>query len=350
VSWAVEGSSNSLAAACTRAIQLYGPPELWYLDNGKDMQKVARGAESGFQTDRQRLRDEFSWIESTGFLARTGIGATFCLPFHPQSKHIERYHRTLHERYDKVWSEAYTGPDPFHRPDPATLAMMEHSKLLKAGHGSESNLPLASTVIAGALGWMEEYNNSPHTGEGMDGATPMEVFNANRNPNQRPTPEPAALALLMKNREVRKVRECVVTRRNHRYEPCNLDDWKTLHNYATNEPNGRDLLIAFDEGLPETIDALDLDGNFLCRLQAETRETLTVISRVARSNGAVSPLEAMSSRLQFNAGETGIGVVTQRAPRSTKPTTEPINKLIPGQAADRLAARLRRNSADPSKS
>ena len=80
-------------------------------------------------------------------------------------------------------------------------------------------------------------------------------------------------------------------------------------------------------------------------LEKATRETLTTISRVARSNGAISPLEAMASRLQLAAGETGVDIITQRATHA-KETTEPTNELIPGQGADRLADRLRRNSAD----
>jgi len=372
-SWAWEGSSRAIAATMRRAIHRHGPPENLYVDNGKDYKKVAKGALPGYLKESSVApvgwwRQELDEIAATGFLARLGIAVTHCIPHHPQSKHVERFFRTLHERFDRVWP-TYTSGNPFTRPDQTSVAMMDHRRLVRAGRGAESRHPLASQVIAGCLGWIEEYNDTPHSGEGMDGGTPLEVFNACLNPNQQPAPDPAALALLMKDRETRRVRECAVTLSSRRYVPSDQAGWVTLHGL-----NERDILIAFDRSVPETVDALDLDGNFLARLQTEqlvrfapgdphtqaqiadsfrtrrglerdTRNTLSQIALVARSNGAVSPLEAMASRLQLAAGETGTDIITQRATHA-KETTEPTNELIPGQGADRLADRLRRNSAD----
>ncbi|MGA9671137.1 MAG: helix-turn-helix domain-containing protein [Terracidiphilus sp.] len=183
-SWAWEGSSASLAAAAIRGVTRYGPPEGWYLDNGKDMRKIARGAaraSNGQPTLRERWGQEIDFIESSGFIARLGSTITHCIPHHSQSKHIERFFRTLHARFDKAWS-TYTSGTPFTRPESTGLAMMRHRRLVKRGQGEQSRHPLASYVIAMFTGWIEEYNNTPHSGQGMDDARRAKSLKPSRIP------------------------------------------------------------------------------------------------------------------------------------------------------------------------
>jgi hypothetical protein len=370
-SWAWEGSSRAIAATMRRAIRRHGQPEHIYVDNGKDYRKVARGAMPGYLREsalaaKDWWQAELEEIGHTGFLARLGIAVTHCIPHHPQSKHVERFFRTLHERFDKCWP-TYTSGNPFTRPDQTSLAMMDHRRLLRAGRVNESKHPLASRFIVACLAWIEEYNSTPHTGEGMEGSSPLQIFDGNRNPNQKPAPDPAALALLLAERETRLVRECAVTLGKRRYQPVDPAGWMTIH-----ERNEREILVAYDPSDWESAAALDLDGCFLAWLEVEelarfapgnehtqkqiaesfrarrglekaTRETLGTIARVARSNGAQSPLEAMAARLEIPGDAAGI--VTQRKPRFA-PTLEPTNDLQPGELTDRLtAALLRRNNA-----
>jgi hypothetical protein len=250
--------------------------------------------------------------------------------------------------------------------------MVQHRRLLKAGRVSESKHPLASKFILAFLAWLEEYNNTPHTGRGMDGGTPRQVFEANLNPNQKPAPGPDALALLMFERQTRLVRECAVTFNNRRYVPVDQTGWAVMH-----QANQREIVLAYDPLYRENAAALDADGNLLAWLQPEqlvrfapgdkevqaqiadsmatrkrlekgNRETLAVVSRAVRGMGIVSPLEELVSRLQLPAGETGEGVITQRKPKLESASADPINTLIPGQAADRMAERIRRNSGHSS--
>jgi hypothetical protein len=355
-----------------RAIRRHGQPDDIYFDNGKDYRKVARGAVPGYLREsplapKDWWQAELEEIGHTGFLARLGIAVTHCIPHHPQSKHVERFFRTLHERFDKCWP-TYTSGNPFTRPDATSLAMMDHRRLLRAGRVNESRHPLASRFIVACLSWIDEYNQTPHTGEGMEGASPLQIFDANRNPNQKPAPDAAALALLLVERQIRKVRECAITLGKRRYQPVDPAGWMTIH-----ERNEREVLVAYDPNDWECAAALDLDGCFLAWLQVEelarfapgdahtqqqiadsfqtrrglekaTRETLGAIARVARSNGAQSPLEAMAARLELPADAAGI--VTQRKPRFAPQTIEPTNDLQPGELTDRLtAALLRRNGA-----
>jgi hypothetical protein len=351
-----------------RAIQKHGPPEHLYVDNGKDYKKVARGAMPGYLSESPLApqgwwRKELEEISNTGLLARLGIAVTHCIPHHPQSKHVERFFRTVHERYDRCWP-AYTSGSPATRPDATEAQMVEHRKLLRAGRVGESRHPLASAFIAGCLAWMEEYNETPHDGEGMNGASPFEVFNANRNPEQRSAPDTAALALLLAERETRQVRECAVTLKKRRYVPVDQAGWATLHEW-----NEREIVVVFDPNDRECAAALDLDGALLAWLRLEdlirfapgdektqaqigesfrirrglekaTRETLTAIARTARANGALSPVESMAARFRLPAGETGVDVITQRKPKlqSAEVTQSP---ATPAQASRILLEAIR---------
>jgi hypothetical protein len=362
-SWAWEGSSRAIAATMRRGIFRHGPPEHIYVDNGRDYKKVARGAMPGYLREsalapQEWWKTEIEDIGRTGFLARLGIAVTHCIPHHPQSKHVERFFRTLHERFDKCWP-TYTSGNPFTRPDATSMAMMDHRKLLRAGRAVESRHPLASLFITACLAWIEEYNCAPHSGEGMGGRSPLEIFNANPSPDQKPAPDAATLALLMKDRETRRVRECAITLDNRRYVPVDETGYMMLHTF-----NERDIFIAFDRGMPESADAIDFDGNYLALLQAEelirfapgnpktqaqiaesfhtrrglekkTRETLANIGSVARANGARSPLEAMADRLKLRAGETGVDLITQRRPR-LRPTKHIAAPLTPAEFVETL--------------
>lgn len=360
-SWCWEGSSRAIAACMRRGITLYGPPEHIYVDNGKDYRKVARGALPGYLVESPLApphwwQAELHAITATGFLGRLGIAVTHCIPHHPQSKAVERAFRTVHERFDKVWP-TYTSGNPFTRPDKTEVAMMQHRRLLKAGSVGESHHPKASQFILACLAWLKEYSDTRHEGEGMDGGTPRQVFEANLNPNQKATPEPATLALLLAEHERRTVRECAITLNKRRYQPCDQAGWATLHGLNENE-----VLIAYDQADFENAAALDLDGHFLAWLKVEgkvrfapgdpgtqariaesmatrrhlektTRETLTTISLVARQNGAQSPLEAMATRLQLPANTDLAGVVTQRAPRLVPTDTDTRASVTPAEAA-----------------
>ena len=359
--WAWEGSSRSIAASMKRGILRFGPPERLYVDNGKDYRKIAKGAPVGLLPEGWRAA-EWDAIEKTGFLARIGAAVTHCLPHHPQSKSIERFFGTLHERFDAVHS-TYTSGSPFSRPELTEQAMMRHRRLLRAGRAEESEHPLASRFILGCLSWIEEYNATPHSGEGMEGCSPNQVFEETLNPKQRPAPEPTTLAMLMADYERRRVRECAVTLRRHRYTPRPEDrvGWAALH-----EMNEREVLIAYDPGDLYHAAALDIDGHFLAWLEAEelirfapgdrlvqaqiadsmstrrglekaTRMTLRAIATEARSIGARSAEEMLYSRLQLpdNAGP----VITQRRAKEEAPAAP--TRLVPGQAAEELAEMLR---------
>jgi len=361
--WAWEGSSRSIAATMLRAMLEVGPPEGIYVDNGKDYKKVAKGAIHGSElpaigdddakAPQTWYDDEYKRIERTGLLARLGIAVTHCIPRHPQSKHVERFFRTMHERFDAVHS-TYTSGSPFTRPEATEAAMMRHRRLLKAGRVEESNHPTASRFILGCLSWIREYNATPHSGEGMDGRSPDEVFASELNPNQKPVPNPETLALLLSEYVKRGVRECAVQLNHYRYTPRPEDRmaWAAMH-----EANEGEVLVGYNPEDPEFVVALTLDGRFLAWLEAEPllrfapndpatqrqigqsmeirrglekaqKGALKAIAAGARGLGARSAEEMLYGRLQLPAA-TG-AVITQRRPR-LRPDKEAV---APSTAAD----------------
>lgn len=345
--WAWEGSSRSIAATLIRAMLQVGCPEGIYVDNGKDYKKVAKGADRASElppdddpkAPRGWWLDEYERIERTGLLARLGISVTHCIPRHPQSKHVERFFRTMHMRFDAAHS-TYTSGSPFTRPDATEDAMMRHRRLLKAGRVAESDHPLASRFILGCLSWIREYNATPQSGEGMDGRSPDDVFAQYPNPNQQPAPEPKDLALLLAEFERRQVRECAIRLNTYRYTPRPEDrpGWAAMH-----EANECEVLVGWNQDDPEFAVALTLDGHFLAWLEAEpllrfapndpatqaqiadsmstrrglekaAKTTLHAIASAARANGAQSAEEMLYSRLQLPAS-TSTPVITHRKPR-----------------------------------
>jgi hypothetical protein len=366
--WTHFGSSRSIAATLRRAILQYGPPEMIYVDNGKDYKKIAKGAQKGFPTEARRVQnlrpEDITPIEHTGFLARIGAGVVHCIPRHPQSKGVERCFGTVHH-FDAFFS-TYTSGSTATRPEPTGVAMMEHRRLFKKGRVAESNHPLASTFILACLSWIDKYNAAPHSGEGMDGRSPNEVFEAEFNPNQKPTPDSATLALLMAEYKQCKVDSCAVRLNKRRYTPRPEDRlaWDVMHH-----ANEREILVAYDPADPECAAALDLEGRFMAWLEAEvlvrfapndpvtqaqigtsmeirrslekaTKTTLRSIASAARAGGAQSAEEMAYSRTQLPV--TTSPVISQRIPRTSSDTT-PTAPLTPAQAARLFLERQKKN-------
>jgi transposase InsO family protein len=248
--WSATPSSHTISSALRVGIADFGIPQILYVDNGKDYEKVGR--------------IDFS-PECSGVLVRLGIQPQYCLPRHPQSKLIESWFGTVRKRFDCLWP-SYCGSGPKDRPEQCMAALKEHQAFLK-GKRKNSPLPLAREFIATARQWITEYNSQhPHGGRGMRGRTPDEVFNELLLPGQKRLIEsPDVLYALFWDRQRRKVSEggCVQLY-GERYEPADGESLAKL--FLEIE---RDVLVACDPAnLGEAI-ALDLDGRFLGRLRAQ---------------------------------------------------------------------------------
>ena len=302
--WSASPSSHTISSALRVGIENFGIPQALVIDNGKDYEKIGR--------------IDFS-PECSGVLVRLGIQPHYCLPRHPQSKLIESWFGTVRKRLDCLWP-SYCGPGPQDRPEQCTDALKEHQGFLK-GKRKSSPLPLASEFLSTARQWITEYNSQhPHGGRGMSGRTPDEVFDELLPSGQRRLIEsPEVLYALFWDRQRRKVSEggCVQLY-GERYEPTDGESLAKL--FLEIE---RNVLVACDPAnLGEAI-ALDLDGRFLGRLQAQKLITRGPVShedirasmqirRTARK--AIADYVTGLSRIRARAGDrTEIAYLQDRA-------------------------------------
>jgi transposase InsO family protein len=315
VSWCEEGSQHSIKRALLQAILRYGPPEVFYCDNGKDFRSVARGAQkhelelyAAMEAEGEARTNEVRILEGS-VLRRLGIAVVFCLPFHPQSKHIERYHRTYHERVDIAFP-TYTAGKPHLRLDATDEGLKRHKKLLQMGDTSSSSLPLASEYIAMGEAWIEKYYHArPHSGEGMNGRSPAECFAQERNPNQKPTPSLEELAPLFAEVARRKVMNCAIelTVRGEsvRFVPS-ADDARAP--YVMHERAGQQIQVAYDPLNLSRAVALDLEGFSLCRLE---RQGLTRFSQDAGTQKEIAAISQQRGMLA-KATRQSVAALAQR--------------------------------------
>lgn len=208
--WCATPSSRSIAHALLFAMRLFGRPEEFYIDNGKDY---------------NRLSDE-----ENGVLFRLGIQTRHCLPRHPQSKQIESFFgNSMHKQFDVLWRPFYAGQSPARRPEECDEILREHKKLMKQGLGAQSPLPPASEFIKAAARYLDEFNESPHSGQGMNGRSPNDVYDAELPPERLQPVNPADVAQLFWERDTRKICEggCIRLEK-YRFEPADADSYAAL--------------------------------------------------------------------------------------------------------------------------
>jgi DNA-binding transcriptional ArsR family regulator len=354
-SWAWEGSSRSIATALRNAVMRHGPAASLYCDNGKDYLKVAKGAVPAYLRSEMEPTDwwqqELVRIEELGVLARLGMAVTHCIVRHPQSKHVERFFRTLHERLDKKFP-TYTGGSPATRPDFTADAMAQHRKLLRIGRPEQSLHPRASAFMAMSTAWIEEYQERKHRGQAMRGRSPQQVFEEDRRADSRPVPQAQDLALLLMDRDRRWVRECSVTLNKRRYIGADeigrtvmheLNECEVLIAYdpldldaaAILDLNGRLLTMAKAENLlPQSSDANDAIAESMAerrRLEKQTAQTIMAIGDAARANGAITEVEHLARRAQVLQMAVGDHITQRRM--HVRPDDRAVAPLSPDDAA-----------------
>ncbi|HLJ89549.1 MAG TPA: helix-turn-helix domain-containing protein [Candidatus Angelobacter sp.] len=314
--WCSTPSSNSISSALRMAICKFGLPEKLYIDNGKDYQKVSKQI-PGLSP------------EAGGVLYRLGVESHHCLPHHPQSKQIESFFRTLHQRFDVMYP-TYAGKSPKHRPEQCEEALREHKRLLKLGKGDQSPLPPVSQFIEEANWWINgEFNATfPHSGQGMRRQTPDAVYESELPLESLQPVHPADVAELFWDRQRRTVGEGGCVRLfNAIYEPADADSRAAM--IFQIETGSGEVLIACDPLNVGKAIAYDLHGKMLGWLTAQellihgetSQQQISQSMRLRRSMmREVKRYRAAIERSRTIAGDvTEIEALRQRAARKAKP-------------------------------
>ncbi|MBW8017137.1 MAG: DDE-type integrase/transposase/recombinase [Planctomycetes bacterium] len=171
IGWHVSVSPNqtTIMQAMRGGIEKYGPPDSVKIDNGRDYDsQMWTGETKAARKSRKALKAGYI-DEGTvrGIYAMMNIGVSFSIPYHPQSKLVERFFDTLDCHFTKTLP-TYCGKDSGRKPD-SLNDLLKSSKAIAEAESLES-----FTQKVG--GYLESYNNRKHSGRGMDGRTPAQVL------------------------------------------------------------------------------------------------------------------------------------------------------------------------------
>ena len=202
--WHIDIIPNTLTIlrALSMAVENCGTFDNLLIDNGKDFRSHWFAGNAWKQRKMKLDKETCDLIE--GVLHDCGTQAHFCIPYRGQSKPIERAFRTDIELFEKRM-ETYVGSNTATRPDEAKL----YWGRINGRDKIEVTLTLEELRKRYAE-YVEWFNNEwQHSGQGMDGKTPAQVFEANRIPRKEISEE--MRRYIFTRREKRIVRRQGVT-------------------------------------------------------------------------------------------------------------------------------------------
>jgi len=172
VGWHVTAQPNqaTILLAARRGLERYGPPESVKIDNGRDYDSEAW---TGTTKARRRALKAGYLDEDmvAGLYAMMGVAVSFAIPYHPQSKPIERLFDTIDQQFTKTIA-TYCGKDTARRPEPLA-DLLKSDKAIAEAH----SLVELSEMFGR---YAQVYNNAAHSGRGMDGRSPAQVLSGRR--------------------------------------------------------------------------------------------------------------------------------------------------------------------------
>jgi putative transposase len=110
VGWSLQKTANSVGVvrALKMMVDRYGTAEKVYVGNGREFKNYwLCGGQWQF---RKTMLDPELIDHETGVLIECGMHMVFCLAKHGQSKPIERFNRTFHDRFEHP-EPTYLGSD-----------------------------------------------------------------------------------------------------------------------------------------------------------------------------------------------------------------------------------------------
>lgn len=228
--------NTTVVKKCLRlGIEKYGVPNEIYTDNGKDY-------------TAKELSEEYP----LSVMNVLGIGKVTATPYHGQAKPVERFFRTLEERFGKMFY-SYAGNDAKNRPE----HMQKTNKVLD----KDKDIPSLEFYIEKLTEYVSEYNNTAHHGDGMDGRTPNQVYSENIT-EIREIGDSNALRLLFGKTVERTVQKNGIAMYNNTFTN---HDGKLIPYYD------RKVMVTYDPDDLETVYIFDTDYNYICSASAKLK-------------------------------------------------------------------------------
>ncbi len=197
VGWTLvaEANQDSIIVAMRMAFH-EAVPDVFRLDNGKDFSSKAVAGDR--KAELRRLRAEYGKglrrvVEKSrdlvpltndprwsGVTAELGVDLIFAVPHSPWSKGtLERFFRTFHEQCGKGFA-TYCGNNTVNRPE-AMPEVLKGEVIAEDGRfrlRDGSCIPSMEEAEGSVRTWIDLYHLTPHCGRGIDGRTPMSVWNS----------------------------------------------------------------------------------------------------------------------------------------------------------------------------
>jgi hypothetical protein len=248
VGWRIiAGAENAdvVLAAFRDGVAACGLPRLVHHDNGSAYDAKSLQGMTKRQRRRRRQQGGLPFIEP-GVFERVGLQVMHSLPRNAKAKLIERYHRTLCERFAKL-IPTYCGGNSESRPH--NLA----EKLVG------QDVPTLDELREAFRVWVEkDYHVRPHRGDGMDDRSPGEVYAAELD-ELRPV-DADTLALELAPRRRVKVGRNGVTHNGIIYTAPELDSLFE-----------RTVVVLENDADVRQVTILREDEKFLCHAQARRK-------------------------------------------------------------------------------
>ena len=168
-------STVSITEALYGVVVNFGCPKIIHIDNGKDYRgQILNGKTEIIKEIGNDGMPEESQVEVQGIFAALGCKVIFALPYHGQSKDIERAFGTFAGDFAKEFP-TYAGSNTVTRPEDVKLFHRRIGKLEK------KEVVITFEAFKAAFAAYIEYWNATwkHSGTGMEGRSPNEVFYEN---------------------------------------------------------------------------------------------------------------------------------------------------------------------------
>ena len=212
-----KSADSTVIKECLKnGITTNGVPKELYFDNGKDYR------EKSFNKDFP-----------AALVNRLGIKMIYATPYHGQAKTVERWFRTLEDRFCKFFI-TYLGRDAKQRPE----------KMRKPFKDLENIAPDIEDFKSKLAEYIEEYNNTPSKGQDMNNKTPNEVYLENLK-NKIELRDTNDLNIICGTFEIRSVGKNGIQYENRQYYSEELIKYQGEKVYINYSPNNLDELNIF---------------------------------------------------------------------------------------------------------
>ena len=251
--WVVTDSLNgdTTIYALKRGIETYGAPKAILVDNGREYLFQDFSGDAGFRKKAKRQESEF--IPPT-ILENLGIDIRVSIPKNARAKAIERAFETVKDTFSKLF-DSYTGGNILEKPDHLEKVMKQPDKLVTIDEFTTH----VDTYIKGY------YNKQPHSGEGMWGDSPDDVFVELFNEKRVVPKDKLHLMFMRYSGGTMKVGKNGVTLKIHG-EKLQYSDEHLWQNYF-----GRNVYVRYAPDDLSSVRVYDTDNQFICIANQEKK-------------------------------------------------------------------------------